>query len=155
MLEQVLRNLDRRIVAGVAVVRVSSLEVAFGGGQKGFSQGVVVLVAREGADPPTAFVFPDVAVAVFGNLDGDQETFVAAVEEGLPVGTVHPLVVGDVGGLGNEEFGVVAPVKEFFADSAGDFAVVATSNELAVGRGDSIAAGTEAVVDNDFHADWD
>ena len=57
VLEQVLRNLNGRIVAGVAVVCVSSFEVVLGGSQKGFSQGVVVLVAREGADPPVAFVF--------------------------------------------------------------------------------------------------
>lgn len=57
VLEQVLRNLNGRIVAGVAVVCVSSFEVVLGGSQKGFSQGVVVLVAWEGADPPVAFVF--------------------------------------------------------------------------------------------------
>lgn len=76
-------------------------------------------------------------------MDGDEDGVGYAVGGGNSVDAVHSFLQGDVFGLGDDKFCVVAPGNVALDNCSGDLAVVAPFHEGAVGRG--FTFGVDAV----------
>lgn len=89
---------------------------------------------REGVGAPAAGVHPLHAIAGCIDVDGDEDGVGYAIGDGNSVDAVHSFLQGDVFGLGDDKFCLVAPGNVALDNCSGDLAVVAPFHEGAVGR---------------------